>query len=44
MDYRRINGLENSTFIYFAAEGDEKAYKGQNEVKEYLTNKSIKFG
>ena len=39
-----LSGLTNSTFTYFAAEGDEKAYKGQTEVKEFLDSLNITYG
>ena len=37
-------GIENATFTYFAAAGDEKAFNGQNEVKKYLDSRNIKYG
>ena len=40
----QLKGLINSTFTYFAAGGDEKAFKGQTEVKEYLNNLNISYG
>ena len=39
-----LKGLINSTFTYFTAGGDEKAFKGQTEVKEYLKSLNISFG
>ena len=39
-----LQGLTNATFTYFAAGGDEKAFKGQTEVKEYLTSLDLSFG
>ena len=38
-----LKGLVNATFTYFAAEGDEKAYNGQNEVKNYFDNNNISY-
>ena len=37
-------GLVNASFTYFAAGGDEKAFNGQNEIKEYLGNQNISYG
>ena len=37
-------GLVNATFTYFAARGDEKAFNGQNEIKEYLDSENISYG
>ena len=39
-----LKGLINSTFTYLTAGGDEKAFKGQTEVKEYLKSLNISFG
>ena len=37
-------GLVNATFTYFAAGGDEKAFNGQNEIKQYLDSENILYG
>ena len=37
-------GLVNSTFTYFAAGGDMKAFNGQNETKNYLDSLNISYG
>ena len=39
-----LKGLINSAFTYFAAEGDEKAFKGQTEVKQYFNSLNISYG
>ena len=39
-----LQGLTNATFTYFAEGGDEKAFKGQTEVKEYLTSLNLSYG
>ena len=39
-----LKGLINSTFTYFAAGGDQKAFKGQTEVKEYFNSLHISYG
>lgn len=39
-----LEGLKNAVFTYFAAGGDEKAFNGQNEVKEFLSSQNIKYG
>ena len=39
-----LKGLINSTFTYFAAEGDEKAFKGQTEVKQYFNSLNTSYG
>ena len=39
-----LYGLVNATFTYFAAGGDEKAFKGQTEVKHYLDSLVISYG
>ena len=38
-----LYGLTNATFTYFAAGGDEKAFTGQTQVKEYLNSSNIAF-
>lgn len=37
-------GLANATFTYFAAGGDEKAFNGQKEIKQYLNSLNINYG
>ena len=39
-----LKGLINSTFTYFAAGGDEKAFKGQTEVKQYFNSLNTSYG
>ena len=39
-----LKGLINSTFTYFAAGGDQKAFKGLTEVKEYFKSLKISYG
>ena len=39
-----LNGLINSTFTYIVSEGDEKAFNGQKEVKQYFDSLNIKYG
>ena len=36
-----LHGLVNSTFTYFAAEGDPDAFNGQNKLKEYFDLNNI---
>ena len=37
-------GLVNATFTYFAAGGDDKAFNGQKEIKQYLESLNISYG
>ena len=39
-----LQGLTKATFTYFSAGGDMKAFKGQTEVKDYLTSLNISYG
>ena len=39
-----LYGLINSTFTYIVSVGDENAFNGQNEVKNYIYSNNIKFG
>ena len=39
-----LKGLENESFIYIAAEGDEKASTGQDEVRSMLKESGVSFG
>ena len=38
-----LQGLPNATFTYFAAGSNGKAYRGQLEVKDYLTSLNISY-
>ena len=40
----QLLGIVNATFTYVASVGDEKAFKGQNEIKNYLNSNNIKYG
>ena len=42
-DINEIQGIKDRKFIYFAAEGDKKAYEGQTNVKNYLTENGVEF-
>ena len=39
-----LQGLVNSTFTYIVSSGDEKAFNGQKEVKQYFDYNNIKYG
>ena len=39
-----LAGLINASFTYIVAGGDEKAFKGQTEVKEYFNSLNISYG
>ena len=39
----QIQGIKDRKFVYFAAEGDVKAYEGQTNVKNYLTENGVEF-
>lgn len=39
----QIQGIKDRKFVYFAAEGDVKAYEGQNNVKNYLKENGVKY-
>ena len=39
----QIQGIKDRKFIYFAAEGDKKAYEGQTNVKNYLRENSVDY-
>ena len=39
-----LKGLINSTFTYIVSSGDEKAYRGQNEIKQYFDYNNVKYG
>ena len=39
-----LKGLINSTFTYFAAGGDQKAFIGQTEVKQYFNSLNTSYG
>ena len=39
-----LKGLINTSFTYIVSAGDEKAFNGQNEVKNYFNSKNIKYG
>lgn len=38
-----LHGLVNSTFTYFAAEGDPYPYKCQNQVKEFFDSNNVTY-
>ena len=38
-----IQGIKDRKFIYFAAEGDKKAYEGQTNVKNYLKENNVDY-
>ena len=40
----KLQGLTNETFTYFVEGEDKKAFKGQTEVKEYLTSLNLSYG
>ena len=40
----QLKGLVNATFTYFAAGGDEKAFNGQTEVKNFFDSLNISYG
>lgn len=40
-DITTLEGLKDQTFLYFAAEGDAKAYAGQQEVIEMLKKSGV---
>ena len=42
-DINELHGLVNSAFTYFAAEGDERSFNGQNELKEYFRLNNIAY-
>lgn len=42
-DISQIQGIKDRKFIYFAAEGDKKAYEGQNDVKNYLKENNVEY-
>ena len=42
-DISQIQGIKDRKFVYFAAEGDKKAYEGQNNVKNYLKENNVEF-
>ena len=39
-----LKGLVNSTFTYIASSGDDKAFNGQKEIKQYFDYNNIKYG
>ena len=39
-----LQGLNNATFTYFAAGSNGKAYRGQIEVKDYLSSLNLSYG
>ena len=39
----QIQGIKDRKFIYFAAEGDKKAYEGQTNVKNYLKENNVDY-
>ena len=39
-----LSGLINAKFTYFAAGGDEKAFNGQTQVKEFLNSSQMSYG
>lgn len=39
----QIQGIKDRKFVYFAAEGDKKAYEGQTNVKNYLRENSVDY-
>ena len=42
-DISQIQGIKDRKFIYFAAEGDKKAYEGQTNVKNYLKENYVDY-
>lgn len=42
-DISQIQGIKDRKFIYFAAEGDKKAYEGQTNVKNYLKENNVEY-
>lgn len=42
-DINQIQGIKDRKFVYFAAEGDRKAYEGQNDVKNYLKENNVEY-
>ena len=42
-DINQLKGLESQKFIYFAAEDDDRAFKGLNEVAEMFEKDQIEF-
>ena len=42
-DINAIQGIKDRKFIYFAAEGDKKAYEGQTNVKNYLKENNVDY-
>ena len=42
-DINQLKGLESQKFIYFAAEDDDRAFKGLNEVAEMFEKDQIDF-
>lgn len=39
----QIQGIKDRKFIYFAAEGDAKAFEGQTNVKKYLKDNNVEY-
>lgn len=42
-DITTLSGLESQKFFYVVAEGDDKAYEGQTEVKDMLTDDGLSY-
>lgn len=42
-DITMLSGLESQKFFYVVAEGDDKAYEGQIEVKDMLTDDGLSY-
>lgn len=42
-DISEIQGIKDRKFFYFAASGDEKAFAGQTEVKNYLKENNVNY-
>jgi len=42
-DVSTLSGLENQTFIYFAAEDDQNAYNGMQEVMEMFDEDGVEY-
>ena len=42
-DVSALSGLKDQTFVYFAAEDDENAYKGMNEVMTMFDENSVSY-
>ena len=42
-DINQLKGLESQKFIYFAAEDDDRAFKGLNEVSEMFEKDQVEF-